>query len=186
MWFSYVATNFSQNMWTKVALSLASLHALQNFGKWSMLCKHLKELQWNLNYPDLVYLAPQLSGQTCSTLLNALICMCRGCDWWLLGEWPELIKKLECCRGAIAQAKTDWSTCLYECYWPWLSYIHIIKRLGTINSVRKLSISVIWTVSLIHNASIKAVAKGVLIIEVPLYFRDFREITTVFLRDPHK
>ena len=46
-----------------------------------------------------------------------------------------------------------------------------IERLGIKNSVRKLSTSVIQTISLIRYVSIKAVAKGVRIIEVPLYCR---------------
>ena len=99
--------------------------------------------------------------------------MHRECAWVpddLWGVWPQLI------RGAwilwrLVQAKINWLTCVVV--WMLLTVILHRYRLKTRHHkhypVREVSTLVIVTISLIWFASIKAVAKGVRIIEVALY-----------------
>ena len=121
-------------------------------------------IQCNLNYPDLIYPEPRLSGLAGDQKIHYHACA-EGMANDPVTGWTM---SYGLCR--IALAKIDWPELFSEHRWPWSCCIGIVYRLGIINQVRNVGTSVIQTISLTRYGSDQLVDKGVQIIKDALYY----------------
>ena len=85
-------------------------------------------------------------------------------------RWKTKLYELWTLQACLGQ---NWLTKVIvyfsEHYWPWSYYIGVYYRLGILNQVRNVGISIIWTISLIGHLEVSR-DQGVWIIDVLLYW----------------
>ena len=125
-------------------------------------------LQCNLDYPDLVYLAPWFSGLsqiqqcTCACVMGMTVDI-KGCDDFWMNE-------LGAFAGLIMPEMTGYRMLLWFLYWHfWFKDAALCRDI--LKQERKVNTSVTQTISLIQYYIMRTVDNGVhIIIEVALYF----------------
>ena len=100
-------------------------------------------VQCNLDYPDLVYPEPRLSGLARDLQIHYHACT-EGVTDDLLWVWLQ-IERWAMDSTGLSWPKTDWSKYFSQHCWPWSYCIGIVYWLGIINQARNIGISVIRT-----------------------------------------